>query len=66
MPGTRVVISNRASATIIAAEILLLMLVGWVYAGMPGLHRDEGPATVTIQFGPSTPSPPALARSHDI
>jgi hypothetical protein len=66
MSGKRVIISGRASTTIIAAEIVFLMLVTWVYAGMPGFHRDIGPATVTIQFGPLAPPPPSLARSHQI
>ena len=64
MPSKRLIISRRASATIIAAEILLLLLVTWIYAGMPGFHRDTGPATVTIQFGPQPNS--SLARSHQI
>ena len=57
------IISRRASATVIAAELVLVLLVAWIYAGMPGLRRDAGPATITIQFGPVTPS---LARSHQI
>ena len=65
MPTNRVIISRRASATIIAAEIALTILVTWIYAGMPGLSRDTGPATVTVQFGPLI-SPRPLSRSHEI
>jgi len=65
MSGRRI-ISGRASVTIIAAEIVFLMLVAWVYAGMPGIHGDAGPATVTVQFGPLAPTRAALARSHQI
>ena len=64
MSDKRVIISGRACATAIVAEIIFLMLVTWVYAGMPGFQRDAGPAMVTIQFGPL--APPSLARSHQI
>jgi hypothetical protein len=66
MSGKSVTISGRASATIIATEVVLLLLITWIYAGMPGLRRYIGPATVTIQFGPLAPSQPPLARSHQI
>ena len=65
MPGNRV-ISRRTSATVIAAELVVLILAGWLYAGMPGFYRDTGPATVTVQFAPLPPPPPLLARSHQI
>jgi hypothetical protein len=65
MPSNRT-ISARASATVIAAEVLFLALVAWVYAGMPGLQRDIGPPTVTVQFGPTAAPPAQLARSHQI
>lgn len=64
MPGKHLTISIGASATIIVAELLLVLLIAWVYAGMPWLNRDTGPATVTIQFAP--PTHPPLARSHQI
>jgi hypothetical protein len=66
MPARTIVISGRASAAIIAAELLLLLLVTWVYANMPGLPRETGPATITIQVGPSSSPPQSLARSHQI
>jgi hypothetical protein len=66
MSSKGITISGRASATIIAAEIMLLLLVTWIYAGMPGLSRDIGPATVTIQWGPLALPHSPLARSHQI
>ncbi len=58
-------ISAKAGATVIVAELLFLALVTWIYGGMPGLKRDDGPPTVTVQFG-RMPAPLPLTRSRDI
>ena len=60
------IISRKTSATVIAAELVVLILGGWLYAGMPGFFTDTGPATVTVQFAPAPPAPPLLVRAHKI
>ena len=60
------VISRKTSAAVIAAELVVLILGGWLYAGMPGFFTDTGPATVTVQFAPVPPAPPLLVRAHKI
>lgn len=64
MMSRSLVISAKASAAIIATELVLVLLFAWIYAGMPNFTRDIGPASVTLQFAP--PPHPPLARSHQI
>ena len=51
-------------SAVIVAELLLIAFIAWIAAGVPGLGRDSGPPSVTIQFAPA--HPPAPARAHNI
>ena len=58
-------ISGRAFSAVILAEVLLIGLIAWIAAGVPGLRQDSGPPSVTIQFAPPHPSP-APVRANSI
>ena len=58
-------ISGRAFSAVVLAEVLLIGLIAWIAAGVPGLRGDSGPPSVTIQFAPPH-EPPAPGRAHSI
>jgi len=58
-------ISGRAFSAVIAAELLLIAVIAWIAAGVPGLYHNQGPPSVTIQFAPAHPLAPP-ARVHNI
>lgn len=57
-------ISGRTFSAVILAELLLIAFIAWIAAGVPGLNRDSGPPSVTIQFAPA--HQPAGVRAHSI
>ena len=59
-------ISGRTFSAVILAEVLLIGLISWIAAGVPGLRGDSGPPSVTIQFAPRASSRPAPGRAHGI
>jgi hypothetical protein len=58
-------ISGRAFSAVILAELLLIGLIAWIAAGVPGLRSESGAPSVTIQFAPAH-EPPAPVRAHSI
>jgi hypothetical protein len=58
-------ISGRAFSAVILAEMLLIGLVAWIAAGVPGLRQDSSAPSVTIQFAPAH-QPAAPGRAHNI
>lgn len=60
-----ITISGRAFSVVILAELLLIGLIAWIAAGVPGLRQDSGAPSVTIQFAPPH-APPAPVRAHSI
>ena len=60
-----ITISGRAFSVVILAELLLIGLIAWIAAGVPGLRQDSGAPSVTIQFAPQH-APAAPVRAHSI
>jgi hypothetical protein len=60
-----ITISGRAFSVVILAELLLIGLIAWIAAGVPGLRQDSGAPSVTIQFAPPH-QPPAPVRAQSI
>jgi hypothetical protein len=58
-------ISGRAFSVVVLAELLLIGLIAWIAAGVPGLRAASGTPSVTIQFAPQH-EPPAPVRAHSI
>jgi hypothetical protein len=58
-------ISGRVFSVVIIAELLLIGLVSWIAAGVPGLRRDGLPPSVSIEFAPAH-QPPAPVRAYAI
>lgn len=58
-------ISGRMFSAVIVAELLLIAAIAWIAAGVPGLYRDQGPPSVTIQFAPAH-QPASPVRAHNI
>jgi hypothetical protein len=58
-------ISGRTFAATIGLELVLLGFAAWIMAGVPGIRKDEGPPSVTIQFAPF-PAPNTIVRTHNI
>jgi hypothetical protein len=59
------VVNWKVAIGAISAELLVIALATWISAGLPGLRADDGPPSVTIQFGPGFQVPP-LGRSQRI
>lgn len=58
-------VSARAFSAVIATELMLIGLAGWIAAGVPGLRRDTAAPSVTIQFAPPA-APVAPVRAYRI
>ena len=58
-------ISGRVFSAVIIAELLLIGLVSWIAAGVPGLRHDGVPPSVSIEFAPAH-QPPAPVRAYAI
>jgi hypothetical protein len=58
-------ISGRAFSAVILAELLLIGLIAWIAAGVPGLRQSSGAPSVTIQFAPAH-QPAAPVRAYGI
>ena len=57
-------ISGRIFFAAIALELAVVALSGWIAGGAPGLRRNDGPPSLTIQFAPAAPG--LSARVHNI
>jgi hypothetical protein len=54
-------IGFRTFGLVVAGELLVILGGFWVASGAPGLRRDDGPPSITIEFGPAPAVSPVRA-----
>jgi hypothetical protein len=55
----------RTFGLVVVGELLVILGGFWIASGAPGLRRDEGPPSITIEFGPA-PAPVSPVRAYNI
>ena len=54
-------IGLRTFGLVVAAELLVILSGFWIASGAPGLRRDNGPPSITIEFAPTPAVSPVRA-----
>lgn len=55
----------RTFGLVVAGELLVILGSVWIASGTPGLRRNDGAPSITIQFAPAA-VPASPVRAHNI